>query len=425
MLLIYNILFPLVLLAFLPGLIYKLIKRPGWKKTFWERFGIFSKEQKDKLKEYRGAVWIHAVSVGETNVALEMLKDWKKVNPERRFVLSTTTTTGQQLARDKAPEDLPVIYCPLDYSPIINRTFKLFDPEMLVILETEIWPAMLARARKNGGKAALVNARLSDHSVKGYRRFKFIFRPIFSMFNLVCAQSENDAKRYLSVAPDLNVKAAGNMKFDQKIPDNLKHIDLKPYFGDGPFLYLLAASTHPGEEKLLAETFIKLKPDFPELRMIVVPRHAERGSEIAGELKSLGMNFHRRTMKEPPKGPVDILLADTTGEMLNFINQSDIVIMGKSLAGHDEGHNLIEPALLGKPIVTGNVLRNFRVALQILREQNALITVENEQQLSESLRELLASPKRREGLGKLAKEAILKHRGAIHRSIEQLEELLK
>jgi 3-deoxy-D-manno-octulosonic-acid transferase len=362
--------------------------------------------------------------VGETVLAVSMLKKWLERSPERKFILSTTTTTGQALAREKAPEGVTVIYCPIDFIFFVRKTFRLIKPSMLVIFETEIWPNMINIASGTCGKTVLINARMSDKSVKGYVRFKKFFRPILSKFNFVCVQTESDKDRFNSVAPELDAQVCGNMKFDQKMPSNLKEIDISDCFGKEENLIILGASSHPGEEKLIAETYLNLKMDYPNLKLILLPRHAERGGEISSELKNLGMKFHRRTSREKPVGNEDCLLADTTGEMLSFIKLSDIVIMGKSLAGHDEGHNLIEPALLEKTIVTGGILKNFRFVLNALKEKDALIALKNDNELELALNRLLKDADLRHELGKRAKNAIVKHEGATDKTIKLLEELL-
>jgi 3-deoxy-D-manno-octulosonic-acid transferase len=186
----------------------------------------------------------------------------------------------------------------------------------------------------------------------------------------------------------------------------------------------LAASTHPGEEKLVAEIFARLRKRRPELKLVVVPRHAERGGEVASDLATTGLRVARRSVGDDAGGGADILLADTTGEMLAFINASDIVVMGKSFAGHDEGHNVIEPAALGKPVVTGRVARNFRQVLEIMTRENAVMAVDGGVGLEESLNELLDDPEKRVALGERAKTAVEKARGATDRTIELCEKLL-
>jgi len=424
MLFFYNIFFPIGFILFLPGLLYKLIMRPGWKKTFGERFSIFSPEARRKLKETEGAVWIHSVSVGETMIALSLIKKWQAEDSSRKFVLSTTTTTGQELARSKVPSGVNVIFCPIDFSLFVKRTFRIVKPSMLVIFETEIWPNMIDQAVKECGKLALVNARMSDKSAHGYSKIAFFIRPLLEKFKIICVQSENDKNRFSSVAPGADVRTCGNMKFDQDIPENLKGPDLNEYFGTGEKTVILAASTHPGEEKLIAETFIRLKKDFASLRLVIMPRHAERGGEIASDLKALRLSFARKTSGEKPSSPVECLLADTTGEMLSFMKVADVVIMGKSLAGNDEGHNLIEPALLAKPVVTGSVLKNFRFALNVLKEKDAVITVDSDLDLETALRRLIDDVSFREELGNRAREAVSVHTGATGKTIKLLEDIL-
>lgn len=415
---------PLGFLFYVPGLYLKYRNRPGWKDTFNERFGCFTPERVRELEAFHGAVWIHAVSVGEAVVALSLLRSWQAANPERKFILSTTTTTGQELVRNQKPENTAVIFCPIDFLWMVRRTLKVLQPSMLVIFETEIWPNLVAETRKRGVPVTLVNGRMSDHSVKGYRKIRFFFGPLLRMFNLISVQTEADAERYLSISPGANVVVAGNLKFDQKAPADLPDAGYSECFGSGKHLILLAASTHPGEEELVSETYLRLRKEIPGLKLVLVPRHVERANDIVEMLKRLGLRFVRRSAGAPTGEPVDVLLADTTGEMLKLMNGADLVIMGKSLAGHDEGHNLIEPALLDKPIVTGHVLRNFRFILKVLLQENAVATVTGDAELYGQLHRLLTDETLRRELGERAGKAIRRHAGAADRTIAGLEKLL-
>lgn len=415
---------PLGFLFYVPGLYLKYRNRPGWKDTFNERFGCFTPERVRELEAFHGAVWIHAVSVGEAVVALSLLRSWQAANPERKFILSTTTTTGQELVRNQKPENTAVIFCPIDFLWMVRRTLKVLQPSMLVIFETEIWPNLVAETRKRGVPVTLVNGRMSDHSVKGYRKIRFFFGPLLRMFNLISVQTEADAERYLSISPGANVVVAGNLKFDQKAPADLPDAGYSECFGSGKHLILLAASTHPGEEELVSETYLRLRKEIPGLKLVLVPRHVERANDIVEMLKRLGLRFVRRSAGAPAGEPVDVLLADTTGEMLKLMNGADLVIMGKSLAGHDEGHNLIEPALLDKPIVTGHVLRNFRFILKVLLQENAVATVTGDAELYGQLHRLLTDETLRRELGERAGKAIRRHAGAADRTIAGLEKLL-
>ena len=417
---IYNCLMPLVFLFFLPRLILKYRSRGGWKDTYGERFARFGSRTAE-LKEFRGAIWIHAVSVGETIVALSMIRRYLERFPERRFVISTTTTTGQDVARSNLPENTAVIFCPLDFPWMVKRTLDLLRPAQLVIFETEIWPNLIRLAKKQAVPVTLVNARLSDKSARGYRKLRGFFGPLLRDFDLILAQSENDAERFRSVSPDAAIKNGGNLKFDQKLPVLDGENILLPYVGEGTVI--LAGSTHPGEEELIVRCFKELKSSFPDLKLVIVPRHAERGKDIAHMLEIEKCTYACRSVKSFPEEKVDVLLADTTGEMLNFMKDADIVIMGKSFAGHDEGHNLIEPALLAKPIVTGSVLRNFRFLLNVMNEAQAVITADDES-LTGVLRDLLADPEKRRALGQKACSVIGANGGAVDRAVDAIENLL-
>ncbi len=422
---IYNLIFPLAFIFFVPGMIIKLIRRPGHKRTFMERFAVFPAERKKRLREYRGAIWVHAVSVGESLVAAALIRKWRKFNPERKFVLSTTTTTGQELARKQAAPGVEVIYCPIDFIFFVRKVLRLIQPSMLVIFETEIWPNMITEAKKSGAKIALVNARMSDHSARGYYNWRRFFRPILDEFDLIGVQTQQDKERFAAVAPGANIQVTHNMKFDQEIAADFKSIDLSAYFGGGEQQILLAASTHPGEEKLIATVFSGLKNDFPKLRLLIVPRHAERANEIIKILNELQLSFRRRSKDDGSENKnVDVLLADTTGEMLAFMQAADVVIMGKSLAGQNEGHNIIEPALLGKAIVCGNVLKNFRFILNVFKDNNAIITIDCDEQLADVLKELFSDKRRREKLGSKARQAVNAQRGAANNTIKSLEAML-
>ena len=418
---IYNCFMPLVFLFFLPKLIIKYRSRGGWKDTYGERFARFG-IRTEELKEFRGAIWIHAVSVGETIVALTMIRRYLERFPERRFVISTTTTTGQDVARSNLPDNTTVIFCPLDFPWMVRRALDLLRPSQLVIFETEIWPNLISLAEKRNIPVSLINGRLSDKSARGYRRMKLFFAPLLNKFDQILAQSDSDAARFLSVAPKAAVRNGGNLKFDQKLPVLDSENILRPYIGDGTVL--LAGSTHPGEEELIVRCFKELKTQFPELKLVIVPRHAERGKDIAMMLEYEKCSCVRRSVKGFPDEKVDVLLADTTGEMLNFMKDADIVIMGKSFAGHDEGHNLIEPALLAKPVVTGTVLRNFRYLLNIMNEAGAVVTADDES-LSGVLRDLLADPEKRRALGQKACSVIGANGGAVDRAVEAIESLMK
>ncbi|MCK5843275.1 MAG: hypothetical protein KAG97_01125, partial [Victivallales bacterium] len=268
---------------------------------------------------------------------------------------------------------------------------------------------------------------ISDNSANGYRRFSFFFAPILKHLSLLCVQTELDAERFKAVDSSLKPTVCGNMKFDQKPPAKIAEIDLDAYFGSESKRILLAASTHPREEAFIARVFKKLKATHTDLKLVIVPRHAERGGEIASELEEMGLSHIRRSVAPATtdtSSPAEVLLADTTGEMLSFIAAADIVIMGKSLAGHKEGHNILEPAILAKPVVTGSELRNFRFVLKTMMDAEAVQTVSDESELETAVATLLDDPNAADELGKRAKAAVEKQKGATQRTIELCKTLL-
>ena len=264
---------------------------------------------------------------------------------------------------------------------------------------------------------------MSDHSSRGYRKGRIFFASVLRRFSVISVQTQADRERFLSVAPDTNVVVSGNMKFDQAPPEHIEDPCLSGYFGEADHTVLLGASTHPGEEEFIARVYKSLKSEFASLKLVLIPRHAERGADVAASLEKAGLSHVRRSQFAKSEKEVDVLLADTTGEMFKFINTSDIVIMGKSLAGHDEGHNLIEPALLDKPVVSGSVLRNFRFIQQVLQEADALVSVSSEEELLAELRKLISDPDLRRAVGKRGGDAIRQHRGAMDRTIDLLKQL--
>lgn len=421
-LLIYNLLLPAAFLFFVPSLILKLLRRTGPKGTYLERFGFFSAEKRKALTALESPIWIHSVSVGETILALDFMREWKKISPGLRFVLSTTTTTGQEIAQTKSKGEFPVFYCPIDFPWAVGVVLRLVRPKMLVIFETELWPNMIHKTSRAGVPIAVVNARMTENSHKGYQAAKLFFKPILSRLSLVCAQSEADSNRFHSLSPDLRVEITGTMKFDFNPPTRVPQIDLEKTFGPSFGLVIVGASTHPGEEKLLAEAFLNLEKEFPGLRIILAPRHAERGGDVASELKSLGLEHHRRSSGVQPPSPVRCLLADTTGELVSLMSAADVVFMGKTLAGNEGGHNVIEPAMLGKPVLTGARMTNFKSVMEAMLSEEAIVSVESDSCLLLSLRRVLSDPEWRAELGRKGKACVERRRGATVKTIKLLQE---
>jgi 3-deoxy-D-manno-octulosonic-acid transferase len=378
----------------------------------------------------REPVWIHAVSVGETVAAVSFIQRWRERHPGLPIVFSTTTTTGYAVARKKLPSDIPLIYSPVDFWLSIRHALGLIRPSMVVIFEVEIWPNLILQSAGSGARVVLVNGRMSDSSSRSYARFGFIFGRLFRSFSAICVQTSEDSARIRRVVGDgVRVDVCNTMKFDQ-VPDtgsaDLSAL-LRETFGcDAPVVWT-AGSTHGGEEALIADVYGRLRDEHPALRLVLVPRHHERTPEVERALQARGLSYRLfvpRDDRVEPAPPVDVLIVNTTGELMNFYGASDIVYVGKSLAGNEGGHNIIEPAIFGKAIVHGMNMQNFRAVASIFQEHDAALEVSSDECLEPAVRSLLDSADRRADLGRRARSVVETYRGAVDRTLDRLEPLL-
>src|SRR6266540_1671652 len=286
---VYNLFWPIGLLFFLPGYFVKMIRRGGYREKFGQRLGIYDRELRVRLSKEK-STWLHAVSVGEVNIALKLASSLRALEPDLHCVLTTTTTTGFALANKNVPGWIDVMYTPLDYSPIMRRAFSVIRPTRILLVEAEVWPNLVALAHECRIPAILVNARLSPRSERRFRRFRFFVAPTFRLLDLVCAQEPEDVDRWvaLGVARD-RIRAVGSIKYDpdgrdqtseakaNQPPTNFSNADR-----ERPVLF--GGSTHRGEEEILATIFLRLRQQFPSLRLFVAPRHVERLREIRAQL---------------------------------------------------------------------------------------------------------------------------------------------
>lgn len=387
----------------------------------------------------RNPVWIHSVSVGETIAALSFIREWSKREPDLQFVLSTTTSTGQKIAKRQSPENVISVYCPFDYFICVWSFLKTFKPQMLIIFEVEIWPNLIFFTTWRKIKLALVNCRMSDKSARNYASHRWFFNYVFSRFSLICTQTEEDANRIRSIIGDQSyIKVCNTMKFDQVIDSQNDNTRLLIYnvFPDKDRIIFTAASTHPGEEIIMIRAYKTLLADFPSLNFILAPRHAERTVDVEKIFQDENIDYVLLTeLKKSPGNHSDIfsgeknvlgrmkkrvLLVNTTGELTSLLALSDVVFVGKSLGGNNGGHNIIEPAIFGKPIIFGSNMNNFREVAKIFKDNNAAIQVEDEQEFLQALRCLLNDPDERQRLSRVSQMVVEKNRGAINKTIELL-----
>lgn len=423
----YNLLFTLFLLLSAPFYWLKMVRRGNWREGFSQRFGKYSSKIKQALTN-RHVLWLHAVSVGEVNICTQLIAALEPRLPNLKIVVSTTTSTGMAELRRKLPSHIQKIYYPIDRHIWVWRAIGTIHPEVIVLMEAEIWPNFLWRAHDLRVPVFLVNARLSKRSYRGYKRFGFLFRPLFRKFSGVGCQNEDDARRLIELGcrPEA-VHIVGNLKFDAAkleerrlvdVPNLLRQIGVRP----GSRI-LVAGSTHAGEEGIMGQVFMRLKNVFPDLFLIVVPRHFERGKEAGRDLSHQGVRFIYRSEitvnKQCKEDEFDCLLVNTTGELKYYYEHATVVFVGKSLTA-EGGQNPIEPGALCKPILFGPNMQNFEAIAKQLVERDGAVQVHNVDQLEAALSKLLGSPERREVLGQNAVRVIRENLGAIDRTVEMI-----
>ena len=425
----YNILFSIFFVITSPYYFFKMRRRGNWRAGFRQRFGHHDNKIKQSLTN-RHVVWLHAVSVGEMNVCVQICRALEARMPNLKFVVSTTTTTGMGELQTRLPARVSKIYYPIDRRKFVARALAAIHPNAIVLIESEIWPNFIWRARSLGTPIFLANARLSHRSYPRYKRFGFLFKDLFGSFTGVGAQNEEDAARLLDLGCRSDaVHVVGNLKFDAvnsdarlDVPALLAGLGIPP----GTPL-LVAGSTHAGEEALLGQQFLRLRVRFPDLFLILVPRHFERARDVGRELSGLGIKFVYRSeinsTNHHSRRLPQCLLVDSTGELMSFYKQATVVFVGKSITAQG-GQNPIEPAALGKPVVFGPNMQNFPDVIRILLARDGAVQVKDAAGLEETLGNLLGNPVRRDELSCNAKQIVQENQGAIERTVEMIVEKL-
>jgi len=422
--LIYNLLWPLGLLLFLPSYLAKMFRRGGYREDFGQRLGFYSSEWRQRLRG-KSPTWIHAVSVGEVVIALKLAEQLRALRSDLKCVLTTTTTTGHALAQKSAPNWMEVLYAPLDSWPVMRRAFRVIAPQRIILIEAEVWPNLVAEATRRKIPIVLANARLSPRSERRFRRFKVFVGPIFRRLNLVCVPTTEDAERWKNLgATASQIHAVGNIKYDVSNQPILS--DAAQRFRetgiDSTRPILLGGSTHRGEEQILADVFCALRPEFPNLFLILAPRHVERANEVEAELRKRDVRSIRQTAAGSWTQELECLLIDTTGELPGWYNIATIVFIGKSLIARG-GQNPVEAISARKPVIFGPHMENFASLARQLIAEGGAFCIQNAQELMEHSRRLLSSPVEREKLANNALRVIQPHREAAARTAVFIEKI--
>ncbi len=415
---LYDIILVDVFVLYLPYLFW----RRKWHKDFLMRLGFLPPGLVQSLRD-KPNIWVHAVSVGEVLAVKNFIRQIREEFPRYNIVISVVTKTGYEVARSQFQTGETIIFAPLDFTWAARKFADTIAPKVYVAAETEIWPNLLRILQNKNIPIAIINGRISQRSYDGYRRISFLMKPILNGIAIFCMQSAADAKRIIELGARVDrVHAVGNVKFDELPAAD----EALPDFGFEKSERLwIAGSTHPGEEDILLDLHKMIQTKFPDLRLVLAPRHIERSREIIYLVEE--KNFRPvllSKLRETKLTPHSVVIVDTMGKLRSLYPLAAIVFVGKSLLGRG-GQNVIEPASFSKPVLVGPHTDNFRDVIRLFCEANAIIQVRNPQQLGEEILRLLQSPEERSELGRRAYQVVKTNQGATAKSLEFIRSLLK
>ena len=373
----YNLLYPLGGVLFSPYLVYKLLSSEKYRAGIEEKLSL-----KLPLKDLsKKRIWIHAVSVGEVLTVMPLVKRIRESIPGTSIVFSTTTLTGMSTAKDKLSHLVDLfLYFPLDFYPITKRVVKALSPSLVLVVETEIWPSFLHILGKESVPVFMVNGRISDSSFAGYLKLSLFMRDFLKKYELMFVRSSKDAARLVVLGADpKKIRITGNLKYVSvyERAQQLNLSNLKKEIGWEEFPIFCAGSTHPKEEEIVLKVFKRLKVSFPDLRLILAPRHPERKTDVIRLVKDFGFSYSLRSENKKCE-EAQVLILDTVGELMGFYSISDVVFVGGSFVDVG-GHNPLEPLVFGKPVAMGPFFHNFSDIIEDMGE--AIKVVKNESEL--------------------------------------------
>ncbi|WP_020679325.1 lipid IV(A) 3-deoxy-D-manno-octulosonic acid transferase [Marinobacterium rhizophilum] len=414
-------LYTLLLYLALPFILLRLWWRgrraPAYRNRWRERLGFVTPDGRRPL-------WIHAVSVGETVAIAPLVELLLARRPDLPLLLTTTTPTGSERVNALFGDRVAHVYCPWDLPDALGRFLHRMQPRACIIVETELWPNLVHGCRRHGVPVMLANARLSARSARGYQRFAALTRPMLQRLSQVVAQHDNDGARFVALGlPAQKLSVSGSIKFD--IEARLEWLEagahLRRRWGERPVL--VAGSTHEGEDAALLRMLKSLRTEFPSLMLVLVPRHPERFESVYRQCLDAGWQVERHSKPAVQPGAVDVYLGDTMGELMGFYAAADIAFVGGSLVPRG-GHNPLEPAALGKPVLMGAHVFNFQAICDALEHAGGLTLVADEAALAGAAQKLLADAALRQRQGAAASAFVAKNRGALERLYHEVEGML-
>ena len=413
--LVLYITLPLVFLR----LLWRSLRVPAYRQRWLERLGIFNFEHKTK-----NCIWVHAVSVGEVVAAIPVINALQARYPELSITVTTTTPTGSQRVMQSLGKTVTHVYLPYDLPWALNNFIRRVTPKILLILETELWPNLINSCHGKNIPIIIVNARLSAKSFAGYFKIKFLVSKILQQVTKVAAQSEADAERFKQLGIDKNkLQVIGNLKFDVQIPVAQQQAGKNLKLSLNNRLVWVAASTHAGEEEQIILAYKQVKTKFANCLLILIPRHPERFNEVAKLLEKNQLTYIKRSSGLSCSLDTAVLLGDTMGEMNIFYAAADVAFVGGSLVNLG-GHNVLEPAALGVPIITGIHMSNFQEITNKLLAGKAICIINNYQELADKIIDWFINDESRKYIGAQGQAVIAQNRGALDRVTAELATFL-
>lgn len=425
---LYNILQLVLLPVFSPFITLFVLFNPKYRDRTPARLGIglgrkFSMEEPAKDVAAGKTIWLHALSVGEVTSAVPLLTGLRKTYPDCRLIVSVTTRTGKKVA-DNLLKPLAdhVIDSPLDLLPVVCHFVKHIKPDLFILVETDLWPNTLLLLRNKNIPTILVNGRVSQKSMEGYRRLRFFFDPMFQSFSFLCMQTQHDRDNMVGIGLSPNkLRTLGNLKFDTAAGKASPAITAAAALLPQDRIVFICGSTHPGEEKILLDCYCHLKKNHPELFLIIAPRHTNRSADI----RALAEHHHLSAAlrSDSSSSPADMLILDTIGELIHFYGLGDIGFVGGSLVQRG-GHNPIEPAAMGLPVIFGPNMQDFSEIADALIACGGGTRVSGHLELTAHLAKLLVSKELRTRQGQAAQKCVESQRGVIDKHLELIRQIL-
>lgn len=416
MVFLYNLVLILCAITFLPVILIAFIIQPKFRAGFFEKIGFYDFDKRGKETTV-----FHAVSVGEVNAIKDLIKKYREKHPDEIIVLTTTTKTGQEIAKKSLSEYCnKITYYPYDFFFSVSAFFSTFKPKKVIIAETEIWPCFVSFAKSRGIKVYTVNGRISPHSFDGYKKIKFFLAPLFNKYEKIFMQSKDDADRIIKTgAPEDKVEVMGNLKFD--ITQNLRETETKKYKNElktDDFRLFIGASTHKGEDEIVLNSFKQLKEEHKDAKLLLVPRHPQRYEEVSKLLDNCGFKWGKRSNNDNFIDK-DIILLDTMGELSKLFSICHIAFIGGSFT-QTGGHNPLEANIWNKPVISGPVTFNFKDVYAIVCKKKCAVIVNDERELTKELISFYSDDEKYTAFANNAKHVFDENRGAINYVLKRI-----